>query len=52
MLDDNTLVESVQLASQTIISRFENGYKLLLCGNRDSAADAQPLLLNLQKVYR
>ena len=51
MLDDNTLIESVQLATQTIISRFENGYKLLLCGNGGSAADAQHIASEFTGKY-
>jgi D-sedoheptulose 7-phosphate isomerase len=38
---DDKLIESMEVVSSEIISCFERGNKLLICGNGGSAADAQ-----------
>ena len=41
VLGNATLINSIELLTQTITEAFRNGNKVLLCGNGGSAADAQ-----------
>ena len=43
VLNDETLLQTIESASQVIINSLKNGNKILFCGNGGSAADAQHL---------
>lgn len=43
MLEDDVLLQTVRESINVIVKAFENGNKLLFCGNGGSAADAQHL---------
>lgn len=47
ILKDQILIETIDKASQAIISAFRNGNKVMFCGNGGSAADAQHLAAEL-----
>lgn len=51
-IKDNThLADKIELAANIIIESFENGGKLLICGNGGSAADAQHIAAELVGKY-
>ena len=41
IIEDGNLLQNVEEAAKTIIKAYQNGKKVLLCGNGGSAADAQ-----------
>ena len=41
VLENASLINTIELLTQTITTAFKNGNKVLLCGNGGSAADAQ-----------
>ncbi len=43
LLNDETLLTTIETISQAIITSLKNGNKILFCGNGGSAADAQHL---------
>ena len=43
LLADETLVQTIKIITEKIIAAFNNGNKVLFCGNGGSAADAQHL---------
>lgn len=43
VLADSTLINRIEAATETITRAFQNGQKVLFCGNGGSAADAQHL---------
>jgi D-sedoheptulose 7-phosphate isomerase len=47
ILKDQSLIETIDKASQAIITSFRNGGKVMFCGNGGSAADAQHLAAEL-----
>jgi len=47
VLDDTVLIETLQKVVVQIIHCYENGGKILLCGNGGSAADAQHIAAEL-----
>lgn len=48
---DSKLLEQVHLAVERIVTCFNNGNKVLLCGNGGSAADAQHIAAEWQGRY-
>jgi D-sedoheptulose 7-phosphate isomerase len=51
MLSDNTLLEVVEKIAIKTTNAFQNGNKVLFCGNGGSAADAQHLAAELSGRY-
>lgn len=51
LLNDEVLLASVEAAAQEMIQCFQNGGKVLWCGNGGSAADAQHLAAELSGRY-
>lgn len=51
ILNNQHLADTIVAASQKIIACFDNGGKLLICGNGGSAADAQHLSSELLNRY-
>ena len=47
ILNDNTLLRTIEKATEEIIRAYKNGGKVLFCGNGGSAADAQHLAAEL-----
>ncbi len=47
LLEDAELIERIEAAARSCIDTFEQGGKVLLCGNGGSAADAQHLAAEL-----
>jgi D-sedoheptulose 7-phosphate isomerase len=47
IINDGTLVNTVEKVAQAIINCYQNGGKVLFCGNGGSAADAQHLAAEL-----
>jgi len=47
LLEDAELIERIEAAARSCIHAFEQGSKVLLCGNGGSAADAQHLAAEL-----
>ena len=43
ILQDETLMNTIQQVTEVMIKAFANGNKVLFCGNGGSAADAQHL---------
>lgn len=43
ILSDNRLLKTIEDVTNVIVHAFENGHKVLFCGNGGSAADAQHL---------
>ena len=41
VIQDFTLLERIEVAARAIVKAYQNGKKVLLCGNGGSAADAQ-----------
>jgi len=48
----DTLIPSVESASEMIIATLKNGNKILLCGNGGSASDAQHIAAELTGRYK
>lgn len=51
VLDNQHLIPAIEEAAKSIFESFENGGKLLICGNGGSAADAQHLSSELLNRY-
>jgi D-sedoheptulose 7-phosphate isomerase len=47
IINDGTLMETVEKVAEAIITCYQNGGKVLFCGNGGSAADAQHLAAEL-----
>ncbi|MGD9992056.1 MAG: SIS domain-containing protein [Salinivirgaceae bacterium] len=47
IINDGTLIDTVEKVAQAIINCYQNGGKVLFCGNGGSAADAQHLAAEL-----
>ncbi|MDX1912851.1 MAG: D-sedoheptulose 7-phosphate isomerase [Saprospiraceae bacterium] len=53
VLADGNFLRNIELAAQTLVTCFQNGGKVLFCGNGGSAADAQHLSAELSgRFYR
>jgi len=52
IINDDTLVELIENASNEIINCYKNGHMLLLCGNGGSAADAQHIAGEMVARFR
>ena len=51
ILNDHTLIGTIEKAAEEIIKAYKNGGKVLFCGNGGSAADAQHLAAELSGRY-
>lgn len=47
VLDNTELLQTINLASQSMVDAYRSGNKVLLCGNGGSAADAQHIAAEL-----
>src|SRR4249919_1043371 len=47
LLNDDKLIETVETVSNLMVKAFQDGNKVLFCGNGGSAADAQHLAAEL-----
>ena len=52
LLSDSAFIERIEKSINTIVNTFENGGKVLFCGNGGSAADAQHLAAELSGRFR
>ena len=52
ILDNRHLAPQIRACAELIFQSFENGGKLLICGNGGSAADAQHLSSELLNRYK
>ncbi|MGD0711469.1 MAG: D-sedoheptulose 7-phosphate isomerase [Bacteroidales bacterium] len=51
ILNDKSLIDTIEKAAEEIIKAYKNGCKVLFCGNGGSAADAQHLAAELSGRY-
>lgn len=49
--ENDTFIQKIDLAATTIIEAYNNGKKLLLCGNGGSSSDAQHIAAELSGRY-
>ena len=46
LLEDTSLIESIEQIAALCIAAYQNGNKILVCGNGGSASDAQQVSLS------